>query len=173
MPISFTCPHCGLETLVEDEYIGQRGPCASCGKDVTVPYQSARDANGTGTIVVRRRPISAGMIVLLAFGGLASVGLVATIAFVALFPAIGAARTMVHKRSCQSNLIQIGMALRAYEAAHGTLPPAYIPDASGKPMHSWRVLILPYLNEDGLYRRYNFDEPWDGPNNLQLAGHMP
>ena len=113
------------------------------------------------------------MIVLLVFGGLASVALVATIAFVALFPAIGAARTLVYKRSCESNLVRIGMALRAYEADHGTLPPAYIPDPSGKPMHSWRVLILPYLDEQGLYSRYDFNEPWDGPNNTQLTSHMP
>jgi len=103
--------------------------------------------------------VSVGMIVLLVFGGLASVALVATIAFVALFPAIGAARTMVYKRSCESNLVKIGLALRAYEAAHGTLPPAYIPDASGKPMHSWRVLILPYLDEQGLYSRYDLTSP--------------
>lgn len=173
MPISFTCPHCGLDTLVDDEYVGQRGPCAACGKEITVPYQSARGDGATGPIVVKRRPISTGMIILLVFGGLGAAAMMATIAFVALFPAIGAARTMVHKRSCESNLIQIGIALRAYEAAHGTLPPAYIPDATGKPMHSWRVLLLPFLNEQGLYARYDFDEPWDGPNNLQLVAYMP
>lgn len=138
-----------------------------------VPFQLARGAGAARTIVVKRRPMSAGMIVLLVFGGLGSAALVVTIAFMALFPAIGAARKMVHKRSCASNLVQIGMALRAYEAAHGTLPPAYIPDATGKPMHSWRVLLLPYLNERGLYARYDFDEPWDGPNNTQLVMHMP
>ena len=173
MPTSFTCPHCGLATLVDDEYVGQRGPCASCGKEVTVPFQAARHGNGPATIVVRRRSMSAGIIVLLVLGGLASMALVATIAFIALFPAIGAARTMVYKRSCEANLIKIGMALRAYEDAHGTLPPAFIPDASGKPMHSWRVLILPYLDEQGLYSRYDFNEAWDGPNNVQLISHMP
>jgi hypothetical protein len=40
-------------------------------------------------------------------------------------------------------------------------------------MHSWRVLILPQLGERGLYERYKFDEPWDGPNNIQLASLMP
>ncbi|MDA1050639.1 MAG: DUF1559 domain-containing protein [Planctomycetota bacterium] len=173
MPIPFTCPHCGLDTLVDDEYVGQRGPCASCGKEITVPYQSSREGADTMPIVVRRRQMSTGTIVLLVFAGLASAALVATIAFVAVFPAIGAARTMVHKRSCESNLIQIGLALRAYEAKHGTLPPAYIPDANGKPMHSWRVLLLPFLAEQGLHSRYDFNEPWDGPNNAQLTSHMP
>src|SRR5207248_7211882 len=40
-------------------------------------------------------------------------------------------------------------------------------------MHSWRVLILPYIEQEPLYRRYDFDEPWDGPNNRRLAGLMP
>ncbi len=40
-------------------------------------------------------------------------------------------------------------------------------------MHSWRVLILPYLNEQDLYDEYRFDEPWDGPHNRQLADRIP
>lgn len=173
MPVSFTCPHCSLATIVDDEFIGQRGPCASCGKEITVPYVSTHEGLGPNAIVLKRRPVSVGTIVLLVFGGLASVALVMTIAFVALFPAIDSARTLVHKRSCDANLVRIGMALRAYEDAHGTLPPAYIPDATGKPMHSWRVLILPYLDEQLLYSRYNFNEPWDGPNNVLLTRAMP
>jgi prepilin-type processing-associated H-X9-DG protein len=56
---------------------------------------------------------------------------------------------------------------------NGKLPPPYIADANGKPMHSWRVLILPYIEYDALYKQYKFDEPWDGPNNRKLAAHMP
>jgi hypothetical protein len=62
----------------------------------------------------------------------------------------------------------IALALQQYEIRNGTLPPAYIADADGKPMHSWRVLLLPYLEQSALYRQYRFDEPWDGPNNSQL-----
>ena len=40
-------------------------------------------------------------------------------------------------------------------------------------MHSWRVLILPFLDEQGLYDLYDFSEPWDGPNNSKLLGKMP
>jgi prepilin-type processing-associated H-X9-DG protein len=54
-----------------------------------------------------------------------------------------------------------------------TLPPAYIADASGRPMHSWRVLILPFMDQVALYEQYRFDEPWDGPNNSQLLSRMP
>ena len=45
-----------------------------------------------------------------------------------------------------------------------------ITDNSGKPMRSWRVAILPYLEQQSLYQRYKFNEPWDGPNNRLLAG---
>ena len=53
------------------------------------------------------------------------------------------------------------------------LPPAYVADASGRPMHSWRVLILPFMEGDdhqfqSLYDRYDFAEPWDGPHNIRL-----
>lgn len=69
---------------------------------------------------------------------------------------------------CNNNLKNIALAIRNYETANGCLPPAYIADENGKPMHSWRVLILPYLDNGALYRQYRFDEPWDGPNNRKL-----
>src|SRR4029077_12783364 len=72
-----------------------------------------------------------------------------------------------------NNLKQIGLALFNYESANGAFPPAYIADASGKPMHSWRVLILPYIDQAPLYDQYKFDEPWDGPNNSRLLSQMP
>ena len=65
------------------------------------------------------------------------------------------------------------MAVANYESAHGHFPPAYLADEAGTPRHSWRVLILPYIEEQKLYDAYRFDEPWDGPNNAKLAGRMP
>jgi len=75
--------------------------------------------------------------------------------------------------SCKINLKTIGLAMHSYADDHGTFPPAYIADASGKPMHSWRVLLLPYMGDQELYDAYDFDEPWDGPNNSKLHGRMP
>jgi prepilin-type processing-associated H-X9-DG protein len=62
----------------------------------------------------------------------------------------------------------IALAILNYRDKEGHFPPPYIADENGKPMHSWRVLILPYLEETALYNSYNFDEPWDGPNNRKL-----
>ena len=44
---------------------------------------------------------------------------------------------------------------------HKTFPPAYSTDAAGKPLLSWRVLILPYIDQQGLYEQFHLDEPWD------------
>ncbi len=74
-----------------------------------------------------------------------------------------------HRRpQCLNNMHNIALALHNYHSAYGSLPPPYIADASGRPMHSWRVLMLPYLDRPDLYQAYRFDEPWDGPNNSKL-----
>jgi hypothetical protein len=67
----------------------------------------------------------------------------------------------------------IGLALYNYHDTYGSFPPAYIADKDGKPMHSWRVLILPFLEKNELYKQYRFDEPWHSPHNIALATQMP
>lgn len=65
------------------------------------------------------------------------------------------------------------MAVANYHEAHGHYPPAYILGPDGRPWHSWRVLILPYLEHGELFKEYDFAEPWDGPKNRRLAERMP
>lgn len=65
------------------------------------------------------------------------------------------------------------MAVANYHDTYKCYPPPFIADADGKPMHSWRVLLLPFLERNDVYKQYRFDEPWDGPNNRQLADQMP
>ena len=83
------------------------------------------------------------------------------------------ARVVARNRGCKNNLHYISMALHQYHDIYDSLPPAYLADENGKPMHSWRVLILPFLDEEKLYKKYRFDEPWDGPNNRKLHDKMP
>lgn len=73
---------------------------------------------------------------------------------------------------CMNNMRQIVIAMHNYESKHGHFPPAYIADEDGNPMHSWRILILPYLERQNLFERYSMDEPWDGPNNRLLADEI-
>ncbi|MBN1910872.1 MAG: DUF1559 domain-containing protein [Pirellulales bacterium] len=75
--------------------------------------------------------------------------------------------------SCAFQLQKIAEALRAYHADHGCFPPACVRDANGKPMHSWRVLILPYLDHEDLRKAYRMDEPWDSPHNQTLIPSIP
>lgn len=78
-----------------------------------------------------------------------------------------------YRYNCQGNMKFIAMALLNYHDVYNCFPPAYVADKNGKPMHSWRVLILPYLEEQKLYNAYNFNEPWDGPNNGKLLTNAP
>ena len=83
-------------------------------------------------------------------------------------PGLGHPPEAMHRTECKNNLKQIGLALHNYHDKYGTFPPAYIADEHGRRMHSWRVLLLPFVDQQTLYNQYRFDEPWDGPNNRQL-----
>lgn len=89
-----------------------------------------------------------------------------------LLPAIAGPRVTTRGMHCNHNLHILALALQNYHDLYGSLPPAYIADDDGKPMHSWRVLLLPFLDMRNLYRDYHFDEPWDGPNNSALAAKV-
>ncbi len=90
-----------------------------------------------------------------------------------LMPATRSAREAARRAQCTNNLKQIGLAMHNYHEANGTLPPAAITDKNGKPLLSWRVAILPYLESGDLYSRFHLDEPWDSPHNHSLLGAMP
>jgi prepilin-type processing-associated H-X9-DG protein len=90
-----------------------------------------------------------------------------------LLPAISAAREAARRSACMNNLRQINLAMLQYETQYGKFPPAYVADKNGRPMHSWRVLLLPFLDANDVYSQYDFNEPWDGPKNRQLAARMP
>ena len=56
---------------------------------------------------------------------------------------------------------------------HGHLPPAVVYGPDDKPLYSWRVLILPFIEQNDLYKEFRLDEPWDSPHNITLLGRMP
>jgi prepilin-type processing-associated H-X9-DG protein len=163
MPIQFTCPHCGATKNVADQYAGQTGPCAECGETITIP--------GKPMMPPPAKPSSSGPSSVLIVLAVLVVGFFGCggVLIALLLPAVQAAREAARRSQCSNNLKQIGLALHNYHATYNTFPPAYIPDEDGQPMHSWRVLILPFLEQQMLYEQYDFNEPWDGPNNSQLA----
>jgi type II secretory pathway pseudopilin PulG len=90
-----------------------------------------------------------------------------------LLPAVQQAREAARRSACKNNLKQIGLALHNYHDIYKSFPPAYIPDENGEPMHSWRVLLLPMLGQQGLYNQYDFSQPWDSPANRMVLDQMP
>lgn len=169
MPIHFTCPYCGEATLVDDPFAGHTGPCVNCGKLVTVPAGAARYSLKTAVQGVQRSNWQAALVLGIFLIGLA----VAAYAFYEAIgkPALVAAQQASAKRTCTSNLKKIGQALLAYHSQNGSFPPAYTVDSSGKKLHSWRALILPYLgpSEMALYQQLNLDLAWDDPRNMMVA----
>ena len=60
-----------------------------------------------------------------------------------------------------------------FESANKHLPPAAICDKDGKPLLSWRVALLPFLDEMEFYKQFHLDEAWDSPHNRPLVEKMP
>jgi hypothetical protein len=95
---------------------------------------------------------------------LAVTGGIAALGAAVLVPAVQKLRGAAGNVSSQNNLKQIGIAIHAFHDANKRLP-ADIVDKNGKPILSWRVEILPYLEQNNLYKLFNLDEPWDSDNN--------
>lgn len=71
------------------------------------------------------------------------------------------------------SLKSIGHALHNYYDTHRKWPPAVVTDAQGKPLYSWRVLLLPFLEQEPLYKQFKLDEAWDSPANRKLLEKTP
>src|SRR5262249_52470248 len=72
-----------------------------------------------------------------------------------------------------NNLKQIGLAMHMYHDNYGKLPASAIYSKDGKPLLSWRVAILPYIEQEALYKEFHLDEPWDSEHNKKLLDRMP
>ena len=72
-----------------------------------------------------------------------------------------------------NNLKQLALAMHNYDSAYGSMPAAAIIGKKGKPLLSWRVAILPYIEQDNLYRQFKLDEPWDSDHNKKILDSNP
>jgi hypothetical protein len=164
MPIQFACPFCGKQTAVAEQYAGQSGPCAACGKTITVPAIGVENGG-----LAPSKPGSANnlliILAVLAIGGLLFLGMLAAL----LIPAWGNMRLASRRVASMNNMKMIGIALHNYHDVYGEFPPQYVVDSAGKPLYSWRVLILPYLEQDAIYKAWDRSKGWDSPENAQLA----
>ncbi|WP_165229679.1 DUF1559 domain-containing protein [Aquisphaera insulae] len=88
-----------------------------------------------------------------------------------LFPS--EARQAACRAQCAYNLKQIALAMHNYASDHGAFPPACTVDASGRRLHSWRTLLLPYLEQKTLYESIDLSKPWDDPANAKALEARP
>lgn len=168
MPYLFTCPHCQAQTMVSDQYSGQAGECMTCGRPIQVP------AFATGGAIQTARN-NAGL--RLAIGAAIGTLVVLAIAVVAYrYGGQGVNSIMTNRTrgQCMQNAEKIAKALNAYARDYGTYPPPTTFAADGKTaMHSWRVLILPYLGYQNLYNKYDMSLSWDSTVNQAIVFEMP
>jgi hypothetical protein len=82
-------------------------------------------------------------------------------------------REAAARAQSQNNLKQLAIAMHNNESTTGSLPAQAIYDKDGKPLLSWRVMLLPYLDQNELYKQFKLDEAWDSPHNKKLLAKMP
>lgn len=179
MSLSFDCPHCGTHMEILERFAGQSGACAICGQTISIP--ATKPPREPGSAIESQKPPAAEGLSLsatLSFVG-GSVALFCVLFLVSVLvirvavPTVQTARVARLNGATLRNLEKIAAALNQYHDDHGSFPPAYFADEAGKPAHSWRVLILPQLGYEELYRQYDFNQAWDSNTNLLISNQMP
>lgn len=77
------------------------------------------------------------------------------------------------RKEVENNFKQILLAMHNYSDAMGTWPADIVDPNTKKPVLSWRVALLPYLEQEHLYKQFKLDEPWDGKTNKKLTEELP
>ncbi|MCA9050418.1 MAG: DUF1559 domain-containing protein, partial [Planctomycetaceae bacterium] len=98
---------------------------------------------------------------------------IAPTAVALLIPAIGAAHEAAERTKDKNSLKLIGLAMHNFHETHGRFPARANYGAGGEPLLSWRVHLLPFLDESDLYNQFRLNEPWDSEHNLPLSEQMP
>lgn len=90
-----------------------------------------------------------------------------------MLPAVQAARGAARRIQSSNNLKQIALAMHNFHDTFGSLPARAKTDAEGKPLLSWRVMILPFIEQSTMFDQFHLDEPWDSEHNKQFIKQMP
>jgi hypothetical protein len=82
-------------------------------------------------------------------------------------------RTTLWNTTRRDYLKQLALAMHNFHDVNGRFPAQALYDKNGRALLSWRVQLLPFLEEDKLYKEFHLDEPWDSVHNKQLIGRIP
>jgi len=143
VPDSKPCPMCGAKIAAVSE------KCVRCGEILAAVHAPKNWSSRIFTIL--------------------AVGAIGAVLVAMMLPATRRAREPARRTQCKNNLKQIALALHNYQDQHHCLPPAYTVDADGRPLHSWRTLILPYVDQLPLYQTIDLSKPWDDPANAKAC----
>jgi prepilin-type processing-associated H-X9-DG protein len=161
------CPHCGAEFKSAGHAQGGWVACPQCGKGSPDPDAQVPPPHGSGAAAAGMG-IGALLLIVLGVTGCVLIGCGGVLVAL-LLPAVQQAREAANRSMCQNNLKQIALAMHNYHDTYQVLPAQAVLDENGRPMHSWRTALLPFIEQQALYERYNFNEPWDSPANRALA----
>jgi hypothetical protein len=169
--IQYPCD-CGRTLQAEAAQAGQRARCPRCGAIAAIPSRSIEDAapprrgeepaKGTTPVVLI-------LVSVLVFGLMACGG----VGYTVIWPALARFAEAKEQAKEGNNFRQVGIAMHNFHDATGTLPRPAIESPDGKPLLSWRVALLPFVEQDNLYRRFRLDEPWDSDHNKRLIPMIP
>lgn len=157
------CPSCDEKVSVNDS------ECPHCGEELE-PRGPRKGGPKKGKLKSKSKGSPIVVILAVACGGLLMCGGVMA---ALLLPAVQQAREAARRTQCKNNLKQIGLAMHNYHDTFNLFPAAYLNDEQGQPRISWRVSILPYMDEAPRYNRYVMSEAWDGPTNSMLLQPAP
>jgi prepilin-type processing-associated H-X9-DG protein len=178
MAIQLLC-ECGQWYQTDDRNAGRRAKCPVCGRVLVVPAaEVVADRADDEVMVIEAapsytRPRGGGFWRWPTFFEFLLIVSIVGILIGLLMPAVSGQHEGFKRVQCVNNLKQIGLAMHNYHAAYGCLPPQAITDRRGRALLSWRVAILPYLDQVDLYNQFHLDEPWDSPANQALLERMP
>jgi len=123
----------------------------------------------------RRTVALLALIIMMFVAGISAVGMTHQTAWLVTSPEplVADTRSSAARTQLLNNLKQMALAMIEYSDTNGVLPPAATWDDDGRALLSWRVLILPYLEHEALYKHFHLNEPWDSPGNIRLLPQMP
>lgn len=89
------------------------------------------------------------------------------------WPLVKRVKAQANRTAFAAQARELGSAMGLYNDIHRRLPPDHSAGPQGKPLLSWRVALLPFIEQQPLYERFRLDEPWDSPANMELLREMP